>query len=394
MPALLPRRDILVWIGGFLLVSALLVLTGFTSDDPDSALYAALSARLAEGPISQWIAPEWWGYWDSEGLFREHPVGVLLLPTLLGALGVPTVQAAYIVGIAAGLASILIIAYLIAGIRSPLEGRAALVLLQLMPVAFIFRIRANHEYPMLLCLLVTVVGLDGVRRSWAWLPIPAVALTAALLIKGVFVAIPILAAGLWILCNPRQVAGAAWRPLVACAVAAIAMVLAAVGYEALYMRATGEAFWEPYWDRQLAPLTLSAPIGGGTAFLSHLAFYGIRLLWHPAPWCFALIVAISRYPGSSGISSGMRRGLAFTMLFAAASVLLLSPASRFAERYTFSASYAVAAAGIVTALIVWPALKDGVTKLDRAIPALPAVCWLVLMILRLTVGPYLPRISG
>jgi hypothetical protein len=32
--------------------------------------------------------------------------------------------------------------------------------------------------------------------------------------------------------------------------------------------------------------------------------------------------------------------------------------------------------------------------LDGQLPALPALCWLVLMILRLTLGPYLPRISS
>ena len=46
------------------------------------------------------------------------------------------------------------------------DARAALVLLQLMPVAFLFRIRANHEYLMLVGLLVTLVGLEKVRQSW------------------------------------------------------------------------------------------------------------------------------------------------------------------------------------------------------------------------------------
>jgi 4-amino-4-deoxy-L-arabinose transferase-like glycosyltransferase len=398
MPALLSGRETIIWIGGFVLVSTLLVLTGFTSGDPDSALYAALSARLAEGPVSHWIAPEWWGHWDSEGLFREHPVGVLLLPTLLGAMGVPGVQAAYIVGIAAAVASLLIIAHLTARIRGPIEGRFALVLLQIMPVAFIFRIRANHEYPMLLCLLVTIIGIDGVRRSWRWLPVPAAALAAALLIKGVFVAIPILAAAIWILCNPRDVGGSAWRPIAACALAAVAMAGTAAGYDVLYFRVTGEPFWEAYWSRQLAPLALSAPIGGASTFLSHFGFYLLRLLWHPAPWSFALLAAVWTWRRDLGerwraMPTGPRRALAFTILFAAASILLLSPASRFAERYAFSATYAVAAAGAAVAPSIWPALRHTITTLDRVIPALPAVFWMVLMVLRLTIGPYLPRIS-
>src|SRR6478672_11876238 len=93
---MLSRRELLTWAALFLIVAALLVVTGFASDDPDSALYANISAKLADLPASRWIAPEWWGFWDSQGLFREHPAGVFLLPTALSRLGIPPVQAAYI----------------------------------------------------------------------------------------------------------------------------------------------------------------------------------------------------------------------------------------------------------------------------------------------------------
>ena len=74
-----------------------------------------------------------------------------------------------------------------------------------MPVAFIFRIRANHEYPMLVCLLVALVGVDGVRRSWALGSVVAFAgLTAALLVKGVFVVMVADRRGLWTLINPTR----------------------------------------------------------------------------------------------------------------------------------------------------------------------------------------------
>ncbi len=398
-PRLLTRRDAAIWIGAFLFVSILLVAIRFTSDDPDSALYAALSARLADGPPDRWIAPEWWGHWNSEGLFREHPIGVFLLPTLVGAAGVPGVQAAYVVGIAMGLACLLMTAWLTARLASPTDGRLSLVLLQLMPVAFIFRIRANHEYPMLLCLLVAIVGLDGVRRSWRWLPVPAIALTAALLVKGVFVVLPILAGVLWIWINPRRETGSAWRAIAAIVVAGVVMLAVAAAYDAMYVRATGETFWMPYWNRQLAPLTLSGPVGGDSRFLANVNFYLLRLLWHPAPWSLALVVAAWRWRGRwrsvlETLPVETRRGLYFCLAFAAASLLMLSPASRFAERYLFSANYAIGACGAIVALSVWPALRRALVRLDDRVPALPALCWLALMLLRLAVGPLLPRISG
>jgi hypothetical protein len=392
------RPDAIAWAAFALFVSALIVLTGFTSDDPDSALYASLSARLAAGPLSLWIAPEWWGHWEMEGLFREHPAGVFFLPTLLGTMGVPAVQAAYVVGVLAGLASLLLIGHLVARVTTPGDGRMILVLLQIMPMASIFRIRANHEYPMLVCLLVTLVGLDAVRRSWRWWWVAPLALTSALFVKGVFVAIPLMAAGLWIVVNPTGATGSNWRPIVSMTAALAAMGGAVLAYDQLYMRATGMPFWNLYWARQMAPLTVSAPIGADSTFLAHVWFYLVRMAWHPAPWSLALLAAAWRWRGTTlerwrAAAPRTARGLLFVLTFAAACVLLLSPASRFAERYTFSANYAVAAAGAVIALRLSPTLAGALTRLDTRVPALPAVCWLVLMLLRLVVGPYLPRLS-
>ena len=187
---LLSPREGGFWAVAFVLVAALIVLTQFSSTDPDSQLYASISGRLSEEPVSHWIAPEWWDFWPEThmtGLFREHPAGVFLVPVALSRLGIPGEQAAYIAGVGAGLASLLLIAVLIGRLASVADGRASLILLQLMPVAFLFRVRANHEYPMLVALLVTLVSVEGARRSWWWIAGIAFGLTLGLLVKGVFV---------------------------------------------------------------------------------------------------------------------------------------------------------------------------------------------------------------
>lgn len=398
-PRLLSRRDIVGWAIGFLCIATLLVATRFTSDDPDSALYAAISARLAEGPVSHWIAPQWWGHWDSEGLFREHPAGIYLLPTLLGALGVPGVQAAYIVGIAAGLATVVLLSFLVARVTSIADGRATLVLLQLIPLAFIFRIRANHEYPMLVCLLVAVFGIEAVRRSWRHVWITPLALCAAVLVKAAFVAVPFVALGWWLLCNPLRASGSLARAFVTLALSALAIVAMAAGYDVAYAHVTGEGFWSGYWARQMAPLSIGGQPGDGHGVWSNLGFYAVRLVWHPAPWSLALLAAAwttrRRQPGGwSTLSTRERRGLVFALGFALTTVLMLAPASRFAERYVFSANYVLATAGLVVALHVWPPLRAAMARLDERVPALPAVCWTLLMLLRLIVGPLLPRITS
>ena len=289
MNNLLQRREVAVWGVCLAFAWVLLAATGFVSRDPDSAFYAAMTARLASGPPSSWIAPEWGGLWNGTGLWQEHPIGLYLAPIVVAKLGFPGAQAAFAVGIAAGLACLLLLARLAAATQVQDAGRVALVLLQLVPAAFVFRVRANHEYPMLLCLLAALVALDGVRRSWAWVPAVAAAITAALLIKGVFVAIVLLGAGLWALLNPLRVPGSTARPLAALIVAMACAAAVAVGYDVLYEQAAGTTFWAGYWRRQLGPVADAAPAAGVLAIVGHIGFYVAHLAWLSAPWGAALI---------------------------------------------------------------------------------------------------------
>jgi len=393
---LFSRRDAWIWAAALLIAATLLVLTGFSSDDPDSALYAGISSRLSEAPVSSWIAPQWWGFWDSSGLFREHPAGIFWLPALCERLGISAMQAAYVQGLAAGLGSLLLIGVLIARVTNTTDGRAALVWLQFMPVAFVFRIRANHEYPMLFCLVLALVAIDGVRRSWGWVAVLAAALTGALLIKGVFVLFILIALGLWILLNPARASGSMARPVAGVVVSLVVMAVAALVYDRVYFAATGDTFWGPYWRRQLSPVTITTPFSAATSWLGHLVFYIGRLLWHPAPWSLALLFYAWRRRSqfiARRVFAPHVRGVTFVAAFVAIIIVLLTPSSRFAERYAFSATFAVAALGVVVACRLWPPLRAWPTRWAAG-TATAAVIWFGLVVLRLALGPWLPRISG
>lgn len=398
---LLSTRDRLTWLLAFVAVSAVLVAVGFISEDPDSSRYHQISARLSIEPVSRWVAPEWWGGWAPgtamTGYFREHPAGLFWLPAALGRLGIPGAQATYIVGVGAALLSVVLISSLIARLTSREAGRAALVLLQLMPVAFIFRIRANHEYPMLLALALTLAGLAGVARSWRAAPLVAAGFTIGLLVKGVFVILPVAAAGLWWLINPTAEARMRRRGAIAIAAGLLTLAAVAAFYDWWYARVTGDTFWRAYWARQLAPLEIATPVGGGSTLLQHLAFYAGCLVWHPAPWSLALIHGAWSWRGRlrtawAALPATTGRGLLFGLGFVAAAVAILVPSSRSAERYVFSATYAVAALGVVAALRVWPRFAEATRRADAAVPALPAIVWFVLILLRLGAGSVLPRI--
>jgi hypothetical protein len=181
----------------------------------------------------------------------------------------------------------------------------------------------------------------------------------------------------------------------------LVMAAVAAAYDVQYEHVTGETFWRAYWERQLGPLTLAAPTtgGGGATLAHHLLFYAARVLWHPAPWSLALLAGCWVQRGRvvrwwQSAPEPARRGVLFALAFAITAVAALSPASRFAERYVFSANYAIATLGAVVSLHAWPRWRAWLERLDARVPGLPVLTWLTLMLLRLTIGPLLPRISG
>ena len=399
--ALVPRRDAVVWAVCFLIVAGLLIGVHFSSSDGDSDLYAGLSGRLALEPVTRWVAPEWWGFWpeaEMTGLFREHPAGALIIPAALVRFGVPGAQAAYIVGIGAALAALIMIAWLAGRVVPREDARALLVALQIMPVAFLFRIRANHEYLMLVGFLMVLVGLERIRQSWWALALVATGFAGALLVKGVFVVLTLAGAALWVLFDPAGEGRSRTRPIVAVTVGVIVTVAVAIGYELWFRAVTGEAYWVPYWQRQLGQVEVQTPMGAGASLGWNVFFYLNRLTWHAAPWSLALLSLawLTRgvwIPRWRSLPPAERRGLLFALTYGVVLVFLLSPSSRVAERYIFSGTYVVAAAGAVVALRIWPHVAVWCRELDRRVPAAPALVWLALMVARLALGPLMPRIS-
>lgn len=393
---LISRREAWLWVIGFLVAAALIVITGFRSDDPDSALYAGLAARLSEEPVARWVAPEWWGFWpDAQltGLFLEHPAGLLIPSAALARLGVPAEQAAYVVGTGAGVLSLVLLGVLAGRIVPRADARAVLILAQLMPAAFVFRVRANHEYPMLACLLLALLGLEGVKRSWWWWPALAFGLAAGLLVKGVFLSLILLGAGWWLLFDPTRRGEGAGRQWLALGLACAFTVLVGLAWDWLYLRATGQTFWSAYWARQLGPVTIASPVEDLLAIGSRLVFYLVRLLWHPAPWSLVLIwLAVSRFGAWRALPSIERRALLTALAFVALAVAILILPSRYAERYAFSATFVVATLGAIAAVRTWTGFGSWLLRLDARVTALPVLLWMALVIGRLVLGPWLPRV--
>jgi hypothetical protein len=215
-------------------------------------------------------------------------------------------------------------------------------------------------------------------------------------VKGVFVVIVLLGAGIWVLVNPLRASGPVLRPLVALAGSLAAMVLVALVYDQLYESAAGTTFWAGYWRRQLGPVADAAPGAGALPLVYHAFFYLAHLAWLSAPWGAALIVMAAGWVakarnGWRAQPDALKRAAVFALAFATATIVMLSPSGRFAERYLFSPIFLTAAVGVAVACRAWPAIPVAVAQIERRVPYLPVLVWLVLIVGRLGLGPLLPR---
>ena len=134
------------WLFALIAAAFLLAATSFTTRDADSRVYITIASKLVSEPLHRWIAPQWWGAWGMQGLFREHPIGTFMLPALLGRAGYPSVQTSFVITLAAQIVSLWVFVTLAERAAPAPAARSLAWTLQLLPIAFVFRIRANQEY--------------------------------------------------------------------------------------------------------------------------------------------------------------------------------------------------------------------------------------------------------
>ncbi len=344
-----------LWVGALVLAALLVAASGYRSRDPDSALYAKLSAHLASAPLNRWLAPEWKGEWRGEGLFREHPVGILVVPAAGIRLGLPSEQAAYIVNMLYQVGIILLIPLVAALIATGLEARTLAWTLQLLPVAFAYRIRANQEHPVLLAFLVLLYATHRVRERPAWVALMIAAFGFIVMIKGLFAMFALVGAALWLIFIPASVQGRdrwGWVGLTATLVAAVLLV---IGYEAAYVRTTGESFLEFYRTQRLGVSIRLTGSGVIWHSLRNIIFYVMRILWFAAPWSLLAVAVIwvwlrSRMQGTPGLNLTSERALMWALAITAVHIIVLSPALVRAERFIFPTYFIIGAVGVIAAL--------------------------------------------
>jgi hypothetical protein len=382
-------KQAFLWCCAVAIAAALLVATDYRSRDPDSALYARLSGQLVQQPPSRWIAPEWRGAWDQEGLFREHPAGILLPSVVLIRAGIPAGQAAYIVNMLYQVAVIALIPLVAGVVVKGFEARSLAWVLQLLPVSFAYRIRGNQEHPLLMCFLALVYGTHRARTSPAWVLLMVVAFCLLVLVKGAFASFALVGAALWLLVIPRP-AGAsdrwAWAGLAA-ALAAAALMMA--GYEALYVRTTGESFLDFYRSTRLGQsIQFSDPRVVPHA-LTNVGWYLLRLAWFAAPWSLVAfaVAAVWFKAGAQGRTGeafeiASARGIQWALLTTAVFIAVLSPALVRAERFIFPTYFIIGAIGVVATIRRVEGVRHVAERADGH-PWLAIAVWMATFLLSL-----------
>ena len=389
------------WLAAWIVAAILIALTHYDSRDPDSQLYAGLSARMATEPVARWIAPEWWGFWNSYGPYCEHPVGMFVVPAAIAVAGYPVGQAAYAINALYQVASFFLITSIGLSILSRREAAALGWILQILPIAFVFRIRANQEYAVLAGLLIALWSTERARSRPRWIVGMLGGFCAVLLVKGVFAFMVPVTCAAWLIARGTTDAGsgrrsAAWLGVVLMPVAGLFVTWA---YESAYVHVTGRSFLQVYQSRQLPEDALSS---GSLAWrIAYTAtWYASRVIWYPFPWS-VLAIAVA----AAAVRRGYwwpRRG-AFRnpspawqgAWFALATAIVLSGAfslaHRKADRYIFPVYFLVGAVGAVAAARGSARLQRLTARLDR--PWMGAAIYVVLFLVSLAARGKLPVVT-
>ncbi len=386
-----PRRtrwiEALAWVLVLSAAAAVLAALGYRTRDADSRLYAEMAARMSMERPERWIAPLWPAGWYMGGLYREHPAGLFLLPAALAHLGYPPAQAAYLVNAVYQVLTLVLLQRLVGSLVDGIEARSVGWLIQLIPIAFTFRIRANHEQAVVLCLLLSVYGCERARRSASWILVTVVGLVGLLLVKGVFVVFGPLACALWLLCrvrSAREGMGKAWLGL---GVASAAMLLVAWVYGWLYGAATGQPFWSFYLSRQLGVAAVGQPGALLVRKAYNLVWYLGRVLWFPFPWSLTLLAAVVAWRRRCESPNGpAMAGALFALGLSALYVGAFTLSDRRADRYIFPVYYAIGAAGVVAALRAFPGFRALAERIDRAQPWVTVAVWSLTFAMHLFAG--------
>jgi 4-amino-4-deoxy-L-arabinose transferase-like glycosyltransferase len=358
----------------YIVLCAIVSVFPYEYYDSDSSCYSSLSQKLAFQPLAKWCAPEWWGHGGNQGLFRDHPPGILWLPAFLVRAGVKGPSAALCANFIYILFSLYFLFKLARFWGDAAFGWAAVFGFVLTPIFLQYLIRANQEHALNLAIISGIYGLARSEESFRHKGLFVLAFLFAVFIKGLSALIlTLLAIIYWIVILRNR------KPLFLIAGAHLLALVATLLFELWYRGVTGTSFWAAYLafqgGRSLG--SLLSPLGKIYNFL----WYDARALWFAAPWIILGIWSLfkSRKEKLGVFKDPFSRFLVFGSL---AIMVSFSLADRKADRYIFPAYGLLVLASVRIFSNIKPGFLSWVRRQEQRLPIVLCILLIVFSFLR------------
>jgi 4-amino-4-deoxy-L-arabinose transferase-like glycosyltransferase len=359
----------------YILFCAIVTVFPYEYYDSDSSCYSSISQKLAYRPVLAWCAPQWWGHGGNQGLFHDHPPGILWLPAILVRLGIKGSVAALCANFFYILLSLYFVFKLAKFWGNATFGWGAVFGFVLTPIFLQYLIRANQEHPLNLAIVAGIYGLARSRESLGHKVLFVAALVFAVFIKGMSALIlSMLAAIYWliVLRDRRTFSLIFFAHLIAFG----AIFL----FELWYKGITHTSFLQAYLAFQ-GGRSIGAVFHPGRRIYS-LLWYSARALWFSSPWVLFLFYGIWR---SKKEKPGLFKDpfLCFLLISALGIVLFFSLSDRKADRYIFPAYLLLVLAGIRVLLRMKPKVADFLARQKKHLPVYLSLALVIFAFLRI-----------
>ncbi len=368
-------RPAIIFSLTYILFCAIVTIFPYEYYDSDSSCYSSISQKLAYQPVVTWCAPQWWGHGGNQGLFQDHPPGILWLPAVLVRLGIKGSVAALCANFFYILLSLYFIFKLAEFWGEAVFGWAAVFGFVLTPIFLQYLIRANQEHPLNLAIVAGLYGLARSRESLGFKILFIAALIFAVFIKGMSALIlSMLAVVYWLIVSRN-------RKTFSLIVLAHFIAFGAVFlFELWYKGITQTSFLQAYLAFQ-GERSIAAVFHLGRRIYSFV-WYVARVLWFSSPWVFFLFYGIWRLKKEK---PGLSRDpiLRFLLIGGLGIILFFSLSDRKADRYIFPAYMLLALAGVRVFLRMKSKVVDFVARKKEQLPLYLSVGLILFAFLRI-----------